>query len=153
MSGRELRNTTPNVLTMFVLNTNFADPNNPTGYPSRKSVTKSGATCFETVDDLGGADGLAGNSSEARSQDSVTNFKLVEVDLDPEMADWREYFDDLKQYKFVKEGASAEPFPSCEDGLHFGSTPDPDDGLTPWQISAQQSNITTPVETELANVV
>jgi len=41
LSGRELRNTTPNVLIMFVLNTNFADPNNPTGYPSRKSVTKS----------------------------------------------------------------------------------------------------------------
>ena len=78
LSRRELRNTTPNLLIMFVLNTNFADPNNPTGYPSRKSVTKSGATCFETVDDLGGTDGLAGNNLEARSQDSVTNFGMVE---------------------------------------------------------------------------
>merc|ERR1711977_443026 len=103
-SRRELRNTTHNFLIMFVLNINFADPNNQTGYPSRKSANKSGATCFETVDDLGGADGLAGNSLQARSQDSVTNFKLVEVDLDPEMAGWREYFDDLKQYKYVKEG-------------------------------------------------
>ena len=153
LSRRELRNTTHNFLIMFVLNINFADPNNQTGYPSRKSANKSGATCFETVDDLGGADGLAGNSLQARSQDSVTNFKLVEVDLDPEMAGWREYFDDLKQYKFVKEGAIVETFPSCEDGLHFGSTPDPDDGLNPWQISAPQSTITTPVETELANVV
>ena len=152
LSGRELRNTTPYLLIMFVLNTNFADPNNQTGYPSRKSANKTGATCFETVDDLGGADGLVGNSLQARSQDSVTNFKLVEVDLDPEMADWREYFDDLKQYKYVKEGAIAEPFSNCEDGLHFGSTPDSDHGLTPWQISAQQTNITTPVETELVNV-
>merc|ERR1712072_735842 len=80
-SGRELRNTTPNFLIMFVLNTNFADPNNPTGYPSRKSVTKSGGTCFETVDDLGGADGLAGNSLEARSQDSFTNYQFPKGEI------------------------------------------------------------------------
>ena len=138
LSGRELRNTTRNLLIMFVLKTNFADPNNQTGYPSRKSANKSGATCFETVDDLGGADGLAGNSLDAQSHDSITNFKLVEVDLDPEMADWREYFDDLKQYKYVKEGAIAEPFSSFEDGLHFGSTPDSDHGLTPEQIGGDQ---------------
>ena len=100
---------------MFVLNTNFADPNNPTGYPSRKSANKSGATCFETVDDLGGTDGLAGNNLEARSQDSVTNFGIVEDELDPqfarwggpmvktelnsEIAHWREHVDVLRQYK------------------------------------------------------
>ena len=115
LSGRELHNTTPNFLIMFVLNTNFADPNNPTGYPSRKSVSKSGATCFETVDDLGGADGLAGNNLETRSQDSVTNFGIIEDGLDPqfarwggpmietklnsEIAHWREHVDVLRQYK------------------------------------------------------
>merc|ERR1711907_32936 len=119
-SGRELHNTTRNFLIMFALNTNFADPNNPTGYPSRKFVTKSGATCFETVDDLGGADGLTGNSFRTGSQDSITKFRLVEVDIDPEIADWREYFDDLKQYKIVKEEAILDPFSRCEDGLHFG---------------------------------
>merc|ERR1711907_867589 len=114
-SRRELRNTTPNFLIMFVLNTNFADPNNPTGYPNSNSVTNSGATCFETVDDLGGTDGLAGNSLEARSQDSVTNFGMVEdkldpqftrwggpmieTELNPEIAHWREHVDMLRQYK------------------------------------------------------
>ena len=73
-SGRELRNTTRNALIMFVLNTSFADP-------SRKSVTQSGATCFETIDDLGGADGLAGNSLEARSQDSVTTYRLPKEEI------------------------------------------------------------------------
>ena len=111
-------------------------------------MTKSGATCFETVDDLGGADGLTGNGFRTGSQDSITKFKLVEVDIDPEIADWREYFDDLKQYKIVKEEAILEPFSRCEDGLHFGS--DPDHGLTPWQISDPQSNINTPIETDLA---
>ena len=48
-------------------------------------MTKSGATCFETVDDLGGTDGLAGNNLEARSQDSVTNFGIVEDELDPHL--------------------------------------------------------------------
>merc|ERR1711977_209867 len=98
-SRRELRNTTHNFLIMFVLNINFADPNNQTGYPSRKSANKSGATCFETVDDLGGADGLAGNSLQARSQDGVTNFKMVETKLNPEIAQWRKHVDVPRQYE------------------------------------------------------
>ena len=77
-------------------------------------MTKSGATCFETVDDLGDVDGLAGNNLEARSQDSFTNFGMVEDELDPqfarwggpmvetklnsEIANWREHVDALTQY-------------------------------------------------------
>merc|ERR1712072_842138 len=84
-SERELRNTTRNVLIMFVLNTNFGEPNNQTGYsfvtPNRKSGSPSGATCFETVDDLGGADGLAGNSLNARSQDSFTNYQFPKGEI------------------------------------------------------------------------
>ena len=91
-SGRELRNTTRNALIMFVLNRNFADP-------SSKSVTQSGATCFETIDDLGGVDGLAGNSLEARSQDSATNFEMVTDELGPQIAHWLEHVDVLRQCK------------------------------------------------------
>ena len=189
LSGRELRNTTPNFLIMFVLNTNFADPNNPTGYPSSNSVTKSGATCFETVDELGGADGLAGNSSEARSQDSVTNFGMVEDELDPqfarwggpmvetelnsEIAHWREHVDVLRQYQPASDELVDEIWDIAtshkrKDGITYPeSNPqeitipeynecqcgfDPDCGLAPWQNSGLQPNITTPLETKVANV-
>ena len=151
---------------MFVLNTNFADPNNPTGYPSRKSVTKSGATCFETVDDLGGTDGLAGNNLEARSQDSVTNFGMVEDEIKfpcdegdlacYESYRWHDWYDKVNS-NMSKDGMTySETIPKeltipeyseCQCGF------DPDCGLAPWQNSGFQSNSTIPVETQLADVI
>ena len=165
LSGRELRNTTPNLLIMFVLNTNFADPNNQTGYPSRKSANKSGATCFETVDDLGGADGLAGNSLEARSQDNVTNFGMVEDDIKfpfdegdlacHETYSWHDWYEKVnsnmpKSGMTYSDKISKEltiPDKQCQCGF------DPDCVLAPWQNPGSQSNSTTLVETELANVI
>ena len=133
-------------------------------------MTKSGATCFETVDDLGGADGLAGNSLEARSQDGVTNFKMVETKLNPEIAHWREHVDVLRQYKpasdeFMDEVWGVATSHMRKDGMTYSeeiTIPeynecqcgfDPDCGLAPWQNSGSQPNITIPAETAVANTV
>ena len=158
LSGRELRNTTPNFLIMFVLNTNFADPNNPTGYPSRKSVSKSGATCFETVDDLGGADGLAGNNLETRSQDSVTNFGIIEDGLDPqfarwggpmietelnsEIAHWREHVDVLRQYKPGNDELVEELLGITTSYMRKDADRNPDIASQESSLDEQQENLT-----------
>ena len=143
---------------MFVLNTNFADPNNPTGYPSRKSVTKSGGTCFETVDDLGGADGLAGNSLEARSQDSVTNFGMVEDEIKFQCDDgdlacyettpWHEWYEEVNLngfYREVEVPALEEPSCQCGNDLSPECNPSRENPFNPSR--------TFDSETELANVV
>ena len=85
-SRRELLNTKHNLLIMFELNSNFTNSNTPTGHSNRISVFKSGPSCFETVEDLGGSGGMTGNSHKDRSQDSVTNFEMVEDELDSKIA-------------------------------------------------------------------
>ena len=152
-------------------------------------MTKSGATCFETVDDLGDVDGLAGNNLEARSQDSVTNFGIIEAELDPkfarwggpmvetevnsEIAHWREHVDVLRQYKPASDELMDELWGiatshSRKDSITYSETIpkeftipdkqcqcgfDPGCGLAPWQNSGYQSNSTTPLETEIANII
>ena len=188
LSGRELRNTTPNCLIMFVINQNISSFKKPSNLicieemppeSEREARARLDAErieqqriqdsmySFESFDALHqGADGLAGNSLEARSKDSVTNFGMVEDDINfpcdegdlacYESYRWHDWYDKVNSnmskdgMTYSEENPQEITFPEyseCQCGF------DPDCGLAPWQNSGSQSKITTPSETELANII
>ena len=192
--GRELRNTTLNFLVMFELNhkfSSFKKPSNPTCIEEMppESEEEAGARLdaerierqriqnatysFESFDALKkAADGLAGISLEARSQDSETDYQPVDYEIKSPCDDgdlacyesnpvWQQQQrDKFKQFEIEwrKPNANAKndmnyfKFPSpeskqCQCGF------DPDCGLAPWQDSGSQSITTSPLEAEVANVI